>query len=150
VFGYLTKPFQAEALLAEVQSALRAGAGEASPSGASELWRNAIITRSPAIEGVLREAKLVADTDASVFISGQSGTGKELLARAIHAASPRHRRLSLRSIAVRFRSNYWNESFGHVKGSFTGAIRDHKGLFEATAGGRCFSTRSAICRSLCR
>jgi two-component system response regulator GlrR len=139
VFGYLTKPFQAEALLAEVHSALRATAGESAQTTPSEIWRSAIITRSPVIEGVLREAKLVAETDASVFISGQSGTGKELLARAIHAASPRHKRpfvaVNCGAIPEQLLES---ELFGHVKGSFTGAIRDHKGLFEATAGGTLF------------
>src|SRR5512138_1427222 len=99
VFNYLTKPFEADALLAEIRAALKAsgsteaavapdsdardGGGQAPVDGA---WRAEIITKSPAIEGVLREAKLVADTDASVFISGPSGSGKELLARAIHKA----------------------------------------------------------------
>src|SRR5690349_4534668 len=105
VFNYLTKPFEADALLAEIRAALKGSAstepGSTDPYAARDVaghgavdgaWRADIITKSPAIEGVLREAKLVADTDASVFISGPSGSGKELLARAIHQASPRRAR----------------------------------------------------------
>ena len=155
VFGYLTKPFEADALLREVRAALAAasatGNGSASrdpdpggqPDGASasvdRTWRADIITRSPAIEGVLREAKLVADTDASVFISGPSGSGKELLARAIHQASPRKARpfvaVNCGAIPEQLLES---ELFGHVKGAFTGAVRDHKGLFAAAAGGTLF------------
>jgi len=151
VFGYLTKPFEADALLAEIRSALNAGTGSATDgagngydagAGLPDLdhaWRAQIITRSPAIESVLREAKLVADTDASVFISGPSGSGKELLARAIHAASPRRSRpfvaVNCGAIPEQLLES---ELFGHMKGSFTGAIRDHKGLFAATAGGTLF------------
>jgi two-component system response regulator GlrR len=156
VFGYLTKPFEADALLAEIRSALNAGGAKESGSnghdhgvddppgptpapGVDNAWRSSIITRSPAIESVLREAKLVADTDASVFISGPSGSGKELLARAIHTASPRKSRpfvaVNCGAIPEQLLES---ELFGHVKGSFTGAIRDHKGLFAATAGGTLF------------
>ena len=152
VFNYLTKPFEADALLAEIRAALKAsgatdpvlaGAGDltdASGTGAVDgAWRVEIITKSPAIEGVLREAKLVADTDASVFITGPSGSGKELLARAIHRASPRSARpfIAVNCGAIP-EQLLESELFGHVKGSFTGAVRDHKGLFATAAGGTLF------------
>jgi two-component system response regulator GlrR len=152
VFNYLTKPFEADALLAEIRAALKAsgstepasaGAGDAtdgSGTGAIDgAWRAEIITKSPLIEGVLREAKLVADTDASVFISGPSGSGKELLARAIHKASPRGARpfIAVNCGAIP-EQLLESELFGHVKGSFTGAVRDHKGLFATAAGGTLF------------
>src|SRR3954469_833570 len=117
VFGYLTKPFEAEALLAEIASALRASAGANDPGAAStESWRESIITRSPAIEAVLREAKLVAETDASVFVLGPSGSGKELLARAIHTASPRRSRpfIAVNCGAIP-EQLLESELFGHVK-----------------------------------
>ena len=130
-------------LLAEVRAALRgsgaAGEFPGTDGSPSEAWRSAIITRSPAIEAVLREAKLVADTDATVLINGQSGSGKELLARAIHAASPRRERpfvgVNCGAIPEQLLES---ELFGHVKGAFTGATRDYKGLFQATAGGTLF------------
>ena len=88
VFGFLTKPFDSQDLLQKVAAALELSGGE--PAGSDQTageWRAGIITRSPRMEDLLRQAKLVADSDASVLIFGDSGTGKELLARAIHQAS---------------------------------------------------------------
>jgi two-component system, NtrC family, response regulator GlrR len=138
VFGYLTKPFDAKALLAEIERAF-AGAGTA-PAGAESVqeqaWRRDIITRNPGMEDVLAKARLVADGDASVFIYGESGTGKELLARAIHSASPRreHPFVGINCGAIP-EQLLESELFGHVKGAFTGAVRDHKGLFQTADRG---------------
>ncbi len=85
VFGFLTKPFDGKVLLETVADALRLS----SVPGAAEDWRADIITRSPLMEDVLQQAHRVAGTNASVCIYGPSGTGKELLARAIHRASRR-------------------------------------------------------------
>src|SRR5207249_11674779 len=90
VFGYLTKPFDSQELLQKVAAALEVSGGE--PAGSDTTageWRAGIITRSPRMEDLLRQAKLVADSDASVLVFGQSGTGKERLARAIHPARRR-------------------------------------------------------------
>ncbi len=141
VFGYLTKPFDAKALLAEVERALAVGgtAGAAEPAGEGEGWRKSIITRNPAMEDVLAKARLVAKSDASVFIYGESGTGKELLARALHNASPRSGQpfvaINCGAIPEQLLES---ELFGHVKGSFTGATRDHKGLFQTADKGTLF------------
>jgi two-component system response regulator GlrR len=102
-------------------------------------WRQGIVTRSPLMEDLLGQARLVAASEASIFIHGQSGTGKEVLARAIHKASPR---AAGEFVAVNCsaipESLFESEFFGHVKGSFTGATRDHKGLFQAAHGGTLF------------
>jgi two-component system response regulator GlrR len=138
VFGYLTKPFDAKGLLAEIERALAMAGGGGSLGGATDdqQWRKDIITRNPAMEDVLAKARLVADSDASVFIYGESGTGKELLARAIHDASPRreHPFVAINCAAIP-EQLLESELFGHVKGSFTGAVRDHKGLFQTANKG---------------
>ena len=141
LFGYLTKPFEAKALLTEIERALSLGrgAGEAGNDGGDETWRREIITRNPAMEEVLSKGRLVADSDASVFIYGESGTGKELMARAIHNAS---RRRDQAFVAINCgaipEQLLESELFGHVKGSFTGAHRDHKGLFQTANKGTLF------------
>ncbi|MGH8719918.1 MAG: sigma 54-interacting transcriptional regulator [Burkholderiales bacterium] len=135
VFGYLTKPFEAEALLSEVRRALQVSAeSKAEPD---EAWRKEIITRSPAMESLLNEARLIAPNDVTVLISGETGTGKELLARAIHEASGRHPFIAINCGAIP-EQLLESELFGHVKGSFTGAVRDHRGLIQSAQGGTLF------------
>src|SRR5499427_5927114 len=91
VFGFLTKPFDGKDLLVQVEKALRlSGPTPDGGSGArTDDWRQAILTRSPLMEDVLRQVRLVAESDASVLIYGESGTGKELIAQTIHKASRR-------------------------------------------------------------
>lgn len=141
VFGYLTKPFEGKALLKELERAVRLGGGSAgqTPAGGDISWRKNIITQSPLMEDVLGKAQLVAAGDASVFIQGESGTGKELLARAIHDASPRRGQafvaVNCGAIPEQLLES---ELFGHVKGAFTGAIRDYLGLFQVATKGTLF------------
>jgi two-component system response regulator GlrR len=140
VYSYLTKPFNSKTLLEHVARALKiTGDTPADNDELTSEWRKEIITRSPLMESLLTQARLVADSDASVLIRGQSGTGKELLARAIHRASPRsaHPFLGLNCSAIP-ESLFESELFGHTKGSFTGATRDHKGMFRAAEGGTLF------------
>ena len=140
VFGYLTKPFDAQELLAEVERALAVGvaAGADAMVGGDE-WRSAIITRNPAMENVLAKARLVAANDASVLIYGESGTGKELLAQAIHNASARRNRAFVAiNCGAMPEQLLESELFGHVKGAFTGAVRDNKGLFQTADKGTLF------------
>ena len=141
VFGFLTKPFDSKSLLQQVEAALRMSAGQysAAKSKDDQSWRATIITRSPQMENVLGQAKLMAASDASVFIQGESGTGKELLARAIHKASPRHAKpfVAINCGAIP-EALLESELFGHSKGAFTGALRDHKGLFQSADGGTLF------------
>jgi formate hydrogenlyase transcriptional activator len=98
-----------------------------------------IIGRSEAIQKTLRQVKLVAPTTAAVMISGESGTGKELIARAIHEASHRRDRPLIRvNCAAIPRELFESEFFGHVRGAFTGAVRDRIGRFELADGGTLF------------
>src|SRR5262244_3612514 len=98
-----------------------------------------IVGRSPALQEVLQQVELVARTDAAVLVSGESGTGKELIARAIHDRSPRrnHALVTVNCAAVP-RDLFESEFFGHVKGAFTGALRDRVGRFELANGGTLF------------
>lgn len=111
------------------------------PAAASgdESWRAELISRSSQMAELLAEAKLVAGSDASILIRGPSGTGKELLARALHNAS---RRAKAPFIAVNCgaipEQLLESELFGHVKGSFTGAVGNREGLFQAADGGTLF------------
>jgi len=104
---------------------------EANPRG--------IIGQSEAIQKTLRQVKLVAPTTAAVMITGESGTGKELIARAIHEASHRRDRPLIRvNCAAVPRELFESEFFGHVRGAFTGAVRDRIGRFELADGGTLF------------
>ncbi len=131
-FGFLTKPVDKQELLDQVQKALRISGFGAS----DEDWRAEIVTRSAAMEEKLAQAHMVAGTDARVLITGDSGTGKELLARAIHKASPRKNKPFVAINCSAMAENLLeSELFGHEKGSFTGATRSHRGLFHAADGG---------------
>jgi len=141
VFSYLTKPFDSKVLLEHVARALKiTGEPSGSQSDASPgEWRRELVTRSPLMENLLTQARLVAGSDASVLIHGQSGTGKELLARAIHHASPRRRGpLVAVNVAALPETLLESELFGHERGAFTGAEREHRGRFELADGGTLF------------
>ena len=98
-----------------------------------------IIGQSHAIKQVLQQIELVAPTNASVLITGESGTGKELIARAIHDRSERNERPLIRvNCAAIPHELFESEFFGHVRGSFTGAIKDRTGRFELADGGTIF------------
>ena len=138
VFGFLTKPFDGKDLLAQVEQAIRLSGGTQA-AGATEAWRAAIVTRSQRMEEVLRQARLVAGSDASVLIFGESGSGKELLAQAIHLAGARAKGpfMAINCAAIP-EHLLESELFGHAKGAFSGALYAHRGLFQAAQGGTLF------------
>jgi two-component system response regulator GlrR len=139
LFGYLTKPFDSEVLLDHIARALRLSSADMPQTSEANSWRANIITQSAEMEDILSKAKLVAEGDASVLIRGESGTGKELLAHAIHSASSRsHGPFVAINCAAIPEQLLESELFGHTKGAFTGAVRDHKGLFQSAIGGTVF------------
>jgi two-component system response regulator HydG len=143
-YDFLAKPFKEDELLLRVSKALekRRLLGEVSLL-AGEFRRRYglehIVGRSAAIQGLLDRVSRVAPTDATVLISGESGTGKELVARALHVASRRGDRPFVPvNCAAITETLLESELFGHAKGSFTGATRARRGLFEEANGGTLF------------
>lgn len=98
-----------------------------------------ILSRDPAMLEAIKIIRNVAETEATVLVRGESGTGKELVARALHQESPRHQQPFLAiNCAALSPSLLESELFGHVKGAFTGAVRNHSGLFQRANGGTLF------------
>ncbi|MCP4595043.1 sigma 54-interacting transcriptional regulator [Neptuniibacter sp.] len=133
VFGFLTKPIDREQLLQTLEDALK---GTSRNSGE---WRSDIISRSPVMENLLAEAEQIASSNVSVLITGPSGSGKELMARAVHKASDRSKKpfIAINCGALP-EQLLESELFGHAKGAFTGAVNKHEGLFLAANGGTLF------------
>lgn len=137
VFTYLTKPFDGKGLLDKIAQALTLSApAPVVQAGQAPVWQSGFISRSSRMAETLAEARMVAQSDASVMLRGESGTGKELLAQAIHQASPRaaHPFIAVNCGAIP-EALLESELFGHVKGAFTDASANHKGLFQAAEGG---------------
>lgn len=134
VFSFLTKPVDKDALYKAIDEALE----QRSPA-TDEAWRQAIVTRSPLMLRLLEQAGMVAQSDVSVLINGQSGTGKEIVAQAIHNASPRHDKpfvaINCGALPEQLLES---ELFGHARGAFTGAVSNREGLFQAAEGGTLF------------
>ncbi|MDU2188126.1 MAG: sigma 54-interacting transcriptional regulator [Klebsiella pneumoniae] len=130
VFSFLTKPVDKDALYKAIDEALE----QRSPA-TDEAWRQAIVTRSPLMLRLLEQAGMVAQSDVSVLINGQSGTGKEIVAQAIHNASPRHDKpfvaINCGALPEQLLES---ELFGHARGAFTGAVSNREGLFQAAEG----------------
>jgi DNA-binding NtrC family response regulator len=151
-FEFLTKPCRDEDLLSAVTQAIerRSLIDQSKDEPAedrlyfeeklrSETNFPEIVGKSPALCQVLRKVELVAPSDATVLVLGETGTGKELIACAIHQRSRRRDKPLVRVNCTSIpRELFESEFFGHAKGAFTGAIRDRAGRFEVAAGGTLF------------
>jgi formate hydrogenlyase transcriptional activator len=109
------------------------------PEISSECCFEGIVGKSPALQKVLEQVAIVAPTDSTVLLHGETGTGKELIARAIHNLSARRQRTFVRLNCAAIPSGLLeSELFGHEKGAFTGALMQRKGRFELADGGSLF------------
>ncbi len=146
VFGYLTKPFDSLILLEKIDRALQlseptlpAGEEGTAVGEGGDAWMEGVIFRSSRMAALMADARMVAASDASVLIRGESGSGKEVLARAIHRASPRAKgpfvAINCGAIPEQLLES---ELFGHAKGAFTGAATSRVGLFQTANGGTLF------------
>jgi two-component system response regulator GlrR len=135
IFEFFTKPIEPAKLFECIQAATsHVGNYQEEIEFAPE-----IIYRSAIMAKLLKQAQRVAKTHSSVFIGGATGTGKELLARAIHRASPRSDKIFLAiNCGALSEQLLESELFGHEKGAFTGAVRKNLGLFQAAHGGTLF------------
>lgn len=137
-FDFMPKPWDNRTLLQRVETALQLNARKEDFRD-GEFDRGDIIGHSRGLEDVLEKARRVAATDASILITGENGTGKELIAQAIHNNSHRRKNpfvmVNLGGIS---QSLFESEMFGHAKGAFTGAIDKRKGRFELADTGTIF------------
>src|SRR5690606_1585153 len=134
-FAFLTKPIDHGELREKITAALEVSAP--APSGGAD-WRSAIVTRSPVMEELLGTIARIAPAMSSVLVRGESGTGKELIASAIHDASGRKGPFVAFNCAAIPTDLLESEMFGYARGAFTGAARDHAGLFQQAHGGTLF------------
>ncbi|MCP4498611.1 MAG: sigma-54-dependent Fis family transcriptional regulator [Deltaproteobacteria bacterium] len=143
-YDYLTKPFEPEdarAVMLRAWSRVTPAVTdeETALSGESDEVLPGVIARSPAMKGLASLVKRVADSSVTTLILGETGTGKERIARAVHELSPRQprRMVSLNCAAIPAEL-LESELFGHAKGAFTGAVSERKGLFEEAHKGSLF------------
>jgi two-component system response regulator AtoC len=139
-FDYLEKPFRTQALLDSIERGLRASAPrreQARMVRQQGAHLEGIVGASPAMHALFGRIARVALSPAPVLVTGESGTGKELVAQSVHRASGRRELLAVNCGAIPDQL-LESELFGHVKGSFTGAAGDKRGLFQAADGGTLF------------
>lgn len=138
-FDFLSKPWNNEELKALVKRALVRRQGRSAPGAESKRPRSVMVGSSPKMMDVYRTIASLQNSRTTVLLSGESGTGKELVARTIHQSSDRKDRPFVAvNCGALTETLLESELFGHVRGSFTGAVSDKKGLFEEANGGTIF------------
>ena len=134
---YVTKPFKLDDILAKCRQVLAHPVkGSFNAVRRAEVFKPTLVGRSMAIQAAFRQIALVAASDLSVLITGETGTGKELVAMAVHQNSSRKEKAYFPVAPITLNPELIeSELFGHVKGAFTGATEDKIGLFEKAEGG---------------
>jgi two-component system response regulator PilR (NtrC family) len=137
-YDYLTKPFKLKEIKSVIHHALSKPIGKDMEEAPAGIFNN-LVSHSPKMLKIFNLIKQVGATKTNVLISGESGTGKELVARAIHQISPRNGKPFVTINCSAIPENLMeSELFGYVKGAFTGAVTNKKGLFETAHGGTVF------------
>ncbi len=137
-YDYLTKPFKLKEIKSVIRHALSKPIGKDMEEAPAGIFNN-LVSHSPKMLKIFNLIKQVGATKTNVLISGESGTGKELVARAIHQISPRNGKPFVTINCSAIPENLMeSELFGYVKGAFTGAVTNKKGLFETAHGGTVF------------
>jgi two-component system NtrC family response regulator len=140
-FDYITKPFEDDELFVTIEKALRFGNLERENRQLRSKLRGVesgqkMLGASRPFKDMMSTVRRIAPTDATVLLTGESGSGKELVAKTLHALSPRQDRNFIAVNCAAIPSDLLeSELFGHVKGAFTGAVRDKRGKFELADGG---------------
>lgn len=144
IFDYMTKPFKVDEMLATVKRAVEHSqkqnvAPRVNADTPLRYQFENLIATNPSMLDVCKKIERVGPTSATILINGESGTGKEVIARTLHKASPRKDKPWVAVNCASIPENLMeSEMFGHVKGSFTGAVSDKEGLFEVANGGTLF------------
>jgi two-component system nitrogen regulation response regulator NtrX len=138
-FDFLEKPISLERLLVLLRNATDSLTLRSENRRLKQAWADSIVGESPAIRTLLHDIKLAAASHARVLIQGENGTGKELVARALHAAGPRRDKpfVAVNCAAIP-EELIESELFGHERGAFTGATQSRRGRFEEAHGGTLF------------
>ncbi|HRH82035.1 MAG TPA: nitrogen regulation protein NR(I) [Thiobacillaceae bacterium] len=138
-FEYLPKPFDVNHALELIHRALEEGGREEGGPGEASISMQSMLGQAPAMQDVFRAIGRLAQSHATVLITGETGTGKELVARALHRHSPRHEKpfIALNTAAIP-KDLLESELFGHERGAFTGAAASRRGRFEQADGGTLF------------
>jgi two-component system nitrogen regulation response regulator NtrX len=138
-FDFLEKPISLERLLVLLRNATDSRALRSENRRLRQSWADSIVGESPAIRSLLHDIKLAASSHARVLIQGENGTGKELVARALHAAGARRDKpfVAVNCAAIP-EELIESELFGHERGAFTGATQSRRGRFEEAHGGTLF------------
>lgn len=138
-FDFITKPWDNQTLLQRINVALELNSPTEGTAVNTDFDRSFIIGKSPALLNVLDTISRIAATDAPVLIMGENGTGKELIAEAIHRNSRRRANAMVKvNLGGISSSLFESEMFGHKKGAFTGAVADREGRFAVANGGTIF------------
>jgi DNA-binding NtrC family response regulator len=152
-YDYVTKPFSLEQIQHLIERALQLQGLQVENRALRDVMDEAPLldSRSPAMTRLLETAQQAAASDATILLTGESGTGKNVLARQIHRWSPRREHQFVVVNCTTLSDQLLeSELFGHVRGSFTGAVKDKPGRVEAADRGTVFSMKSLISPVPCR